>query len=254
MQFVDIHCHCLPGLDDGPETTAEAVALCRALVLDGITGVIATPHQLGRYEGRNAAADIRESVAALNRQLRRLAVPLTVAPGADVRVDERLIQMLDDDTVLTLADQRQYILLELPHDTFIDVSGLLEMLLSGGMRGIISHPERNAFIARNPDVVRPWLQRQALLQITAGSLAGDFGPLAQKAGWCFLQWGGATVIATDAHNLWQRRPRMGSAYGLIRNHLGPAAANRMCLDVPARIMAGADIASAAGGRLQEESG
>ena len=249
--FVDIHCHCLPGRDDGPATTEQTLALCRALASDGVRDVIATPHQLGRYEGRNAAAGIRQAVSDLNFDLTRLGVPLTVSPGADVRVDERLPQMLDDGTVLTLADRRRYLLLEMPHDVFIDISYLLEMLRDRGLRAIISHPERNPLMARHPDLLRSCLEKRAVLQITAGSLVGDFGPLAERSAWGFLADGAEVVVATDAHNLTDRRPRMLAAYALIRDRLGAAAAHRMCRDNPARILAGSDLEASAGPGLRE---
>src|SRR5256885_16502448 len=89
-RIVDVHCHCLPGLDDGPKDLAGAMDLCWALANDGITDVIATPHQLGRYDGRNAPTIVRSAVVELNSKLREAGVPLQVYPGGDVRVDERL--------------------------------------------------------------------------------------------------------------------------------------------------------------------
>src|ERR1700722_9482966 len=81
-QSVDIHCHCLPCVDDGPSTLVESLELCRGLVEDGITIAIATPHQLGRYHGRNNAASVRQAVAALNRSLAVEAIPLQLVAGA----------------------------------------------------------------------------------------------------------------------------------------------------------------------------
>jgi len=86
-QYVDVHCHCLPDLDDGPSTMPEAVALCRALADDGIATVIAAPHQLGRFDGAYSTTKIRLAVADLNQTLSGQHIPLTVLPGADVRVD-----------------------------------------------------------------------------------------------------------------------------------------------------------------------
>src|SRR5690348_17027327 len=83
---VDIHCHCLPELDDGPVSMDDAIALCRALVEDGITSVIATPHQLGRYDRLNTAAEIRSIVDELSDRLKEQGVPLEVFPGGDVRL------------------------------------------------------------------------------------------------------------------------------------------------------------------------
>ena len=77
-QSVDIHCHCLPGLDDGPATMSEAVALCRALVADGVTTAVATPHQLGRYDLGNSGPEVRKAVATLRETLANECVPLSV--------------------------------------------------------------------------------------------------------------------------------------------------------------------------------
>src|SRR5687768_4478553 len=84
---VDMHCHCLAGLDDGPPTGADSLALCRLLVRDGFTDVIATPHQLGRYDGFNWASEVRGGVAHLQKALDRDRIPLRVHPGAEVRID-----------------------------------------------------------------------------------------------------------------------------------------------------------------------
>ena len=125
---VDIHCHCLPGLDDGPGTMDQAVALCRALAGDGVTSVIATPHQLGRYDLINSASRIREAITELRDALASAQIPLSVWPGGDVRIDERILELIDRDQVLTLADAGRYVLLELPHDILVDPVPLIAML------------------------------------------------------------------------------------------------------------------------------
>src|SRR5436305_8126510 len=89
-QCVDIHCHILPGIDDGPKDLNESLTLARSLMRDGITTVIATPHQLGRYDGQNLAADVRSRVSDLQTILDEKKIPLKVIPGAEVRIDERI--------------------------------------------------------------------------------------------------------------------------------------------------------------------
>ena len=118
---IDMHCHCLPGVDDGAQDLAEAQALCAALISEGINVVVATPHQLGRFSECNDASQIREAVLVLNETLKSEDIPLTVLPGGDVRVDERICQLLEADRILTLADGGRYILLELPHEIFINI-------------------------------------------------------------------------------------------------------------------------------------
>jgi protein-tyrosine phosphatase len=123
--YIDIHCHCLPAVDDGPATLEQSLTLCRALRKDGVADVIATPHQLGRFSDDNEAARIREQVTALNERLQSSGIDLRIVPGGDVRVDERLCELIKADKVLTLADRGKHVLLELPHEIFIDIEPLL---------------------------------------------------------------------------------------------------------------------------------
>lgn len=236
QQYVDIHCHCLYGVDDGPATKAEALALCRGLVDDCVSEVVATPHQLGRFSGCNEAAQIREAVFTLNEELKSSDIPLTVRPGGDVRVDERICHLLETDKVLTLADGGRYILLELPHEVFIDIEPLIVELSSLGVQAVISHPERHPVLAKQPKVLGKWLAQSAHLQITSASLLGEFGPMAQRAAWDFLSSGWACLVATDSHNLDTRRPRMKAAFQRISIKLGQAVARQVCIENPLRII------------------
>jgi protein-tyrosine phosphatase len=239
--FIDIHCHCLPGLDDGPVNRPDALALCRALVDDGIDTVVATPHQLGRFDGRNKAAQVRTAVKVLTRQLQDAGIPLTVLPGADVRVDERIPSLLRDNTVLTLADRGKHLLLELPHDAFIDIEPLLGQLADRRISVIISHPERHPVLAARPEIIAKWSGFGACVQITAGSLLGQFGPAAQQAAGYFLESGFTGIVATDAHDTKHRCPSMKAAFKWITQKLGQDAARRLCIENPKRVIEGKHI-------------
>ncbi len=238
---VDIHCHCLPGLDDGPATMSESLALCRALVAEGVTTVIATPHQLGRYSGCNEAAQVREAVLAFNEKLKSSGIALRIMPGADVRVDERICKLLEADKILTLADGGKYILLELPHEVLIDIEPLLVDLASMGIQAIISHPERHSGLAKEPDILSKWLECSAHLQVTAGSLLGCFGQAAQKFGWRLLSSGQALLVATDCHDLDGRRPCISAAFERISERLGETVARLVCIENPLRVLKGQDM-------------
>jgi protein-tyrosine phosphatase len=238
----DIHCHCLPGVDDGPATLDESLALCRVLVNDGITTVVATPHQLGSYTGRNLASAVRATVAELNQRLAEQQVPLTVKSGGDVRVDEQIGQLLERDQILTLADGGRYLLLELPHETFMDPLPLLKQLATTReICPIISHPERNRSLVARPNVVDSWLECGATLQLTSGSFAGDFGATAQRAAWYWLETGAAGLVASDAHDTKSRPPRMTAAIEMITHRLGHDVARRVCLENPARVIEGLEL-------------
>ena len=237
-QSVDVHCHCLPGLDDGPATTDEALELCRALTEDGITSAIATTHQLGRYDGRCESPRIQAAVASLNMALDKEALPLKIFPGADVRVDERIPDLLAAGAVLSLVNLGKHLLLELPEQIFIDLQALTAELAATGLQVIVSHPERNLFLSKHPQVVLPWLEQGATLQLTSGSLLGSFGPMAETMSWYWLSKGWATLVASDAHDTAGRRPRMSGAIKAISQRLGHLEAKRVCIDNPLRVLNG----------------
>lgn len=233
---VDIHCHCLPGLDDGPKTAEEAVRLCRALADDGIAVVVATPHQLGRYDLANSGRAIRQAVTSLRASLDVENIPLDVYPGADVRLDERILSLLGQGEVLTVCDAGTHLLLELPHDTYIEPLPVIKLLAARGVRVIVTHPERHDAVRRKPQLVGPWLQAGALLQLTAGSLIGTFGARAEEAAWRWLSAGNASFVATDAHDIERRPPCMTAAIEAIERRLGLEVARRVCVDNPAKVL------------------
>jgi protein-tyrosine phosphatase len=235
---VDVHCHCLPHLDDGPGSVADALALAHALLQDGISTVIATPHQLGRYVGRNSAAQVRNAVRVYQQALAQAGLPLTVLPGADVRCDEGIIRKLKADSILSLADRGKHILLELPHEVYFEPWGLLADLQAQGIQPILSHPERHYHLQQHPSAIGAWLEHGAVLQVTAGSLLGDFGEIAQRFAWQLLEQGFVSVLATDAHHHLSRPPRMTAALRQVGQRLGAAAAGFLGLENPQRIVDG----------------
>lgn len=234
-QCVDVHSHLLPGLDDGPATLEEALALCHAMVLDGITHAITTPHQLGRYESRNSSIEIRRATERLNQALEEHNLPLQVIAGAEVRLDERMPQMLQADEVLLLPDGGDHLLVELPRGAFIDPFPLIRALYFRGVTVILAHPERQSGMARRMDVVSRWLDEGAAIQINAGSVCGQFGHEAESTAWQWLEAGMVALVASDAHSVERRPPCMTQALQRIEQRLGTAVAKTVCIDNPGRL-------------------
>lgn len=239
--FIDVHCHCLPGLDDGPPDVPSALALCRALVADGIRTVVATPHQLGRYDGLHDVGTIRRAVKQLHDLLVEAQIPLHVLPGAEVRIDERIDDFVQSDQVLTIADNRRCLCLELPHEVFIDPEMLLAKLAQVGLYGVITHPERHMFLAEHPEYVRRWASYRPCLQITAASFLGGFGRRSERAAGAFLQEPLPVLVATDAHDTTGRAPCMTDAYRLLGRYWGRDWADILCIENPRRLVAGEDL-------------
>lgn len=232
--FVDIHTHILPGLDDGPQDMAESLALCRALVAEGVVLAVATPHQ-ARSSFDNSNDAIRDALVPLRDRLREQAVPLEVLPGADVRIDVDLVRRLQNDELMTLGDTGQYVLLELPHDVAFPLGDLAGELGETGVMPILSHPERNAAIVRNPECLRPWVGAGVMLQVTLDSLLGYWGAAAQRTARWILDEGLAAVLASDTHSVTERPPRHRTAWREVSTRWGVVAARRLMVDVPRRI-------------------
>ncbi|MBN1507146.1 MAG: hypothetical protein JW955_09895 [Sedimentisphaerales bacterium] len=251
-RFVDLHCHCLPNLDDGPDSAEGAVALCRALVEDHVCTVVATPHQLGQFENRATAKEIRLVAQSLNRELMERGVDLEVLPGAEIRLDERIDRLLAEEEVLTLADRKRHVLLELPSDVFIDIEPLVLGLQSQGIDLVIAHPERNIPLLEQPRLLRRWLGSGVTLQVTAASLTGEFGLRAERAAWRLISEGWAAMIATDAHDHYSDPPRMTAAFELVTASLGRDLAQLLCVENPSRIVRGERLVHS-GARQREEA-
>jgi protein-tyrosine phosphatase len=242
-QRVDMHCHCLPGIDDGPATLEDALALSRLLIADGTTMVVATPHQLGRYGRANTAQRIRECLTTFNQCLAENQIPLTVLPGAEVRIDENILASVNSGELLTLAGSSTHLLLELPKHTFIDPTPIIEQFAAHGRQVIVAHPERQHGVMERPEIAGRWPKSGAILQVTAGSLLGDFGEQSERAGWTLLSNGWVELIASDAHSVRKRPPRMAAALEAITNRLGLSIARRLCVENPAKVAAGLSIAA-----------
>lgn len=240
--FVDIHCHLLPGIDDGAKDMAESLAMARIAVDEGTTTIICTPHQLGNF-GHNHGNDIRLRVTELQKQLDAAELPLKVLPGADVRIEPSMIAGLASGEILTLGDHRRHVLLELPHEIYLPLEPVLEELARHKLVGILSHPERNEGILRRPDLLAPLVDKGCLLQITAGSLCGTFGPACQQMTEKLLAEGLVHFVATDAHGPRSRRPLMGRAFARVTELTDEQVALDLCSKNPAVVAEGGTVTS-----------
>jgi protein-tyrosine phosphatase len=235
--FVDIHCHLLPGVDDGAKDWGAALAMARLAVDDGTTTIIATPHQLGSFR-QNLGEGIRALVAELQQRLVADGVPLAVLPGADVRIEEDMVPRIGSGEVLTLGDRGKHVLMELPHEIILPLEPILAQLSQANLVGILSHPERNLGILRRPEVIPPLVDAGCLMQITAGSLCGSFGPECQQLAEWMLVEGLVHFVATDGHGERSRRPLMRRAYERVVELTDARTAGDVCRNHPGAVAAG----------------
>ncbi len=194
---------------------------------DGIETIVATPHQLGNY-ANNSGRIIRAAAENLQRELDRRRLPLRVLPGAEVRIEPGLVEKIRRGEVLTLGDNRRHVMLELPHGVYFPIERLLGDLAHRGLVGILAHPERNRGIINRPGVLRPLVERGCLLQVTAGSLTGDFGAEIKKLSESLVARGLVHFVGTDSHGVGNRPPLLGEAFGRVRQLIGEEGAADLC--------------------------
>lgn len=238
--FTDIHSHLLPAIDDGADSMEETLTMARLAVEDGITQVIVTPHQLGNYQ-MNSGALVRELVQQVQQRLIAEGIRLTLLPGADVRIEEGMLDRIKTGEVLTLADRGKHILLELPHELYYPLEGVIEVLASCGIQSILSHPERNQGLLRKPEIVGQLVEAGCLMQVTAGSLVGTFGPKCRQMSELLLARGWVHFLATDAHGMKSRRPLLSRAFVRTSELVGSQTATKLCHDYPNLVVAGQPV-------------
>ena len=238
--FIDIHCHLLPALDDGPADWRESLEMAEMAAADGIVAIVATPHQLGNYP-QITAENVRMQAARLQSMLERSGIGLELLPGADVRIDPDLPAKVLSGEVLTLADRRRHVLLELPHEVYIPLDRLLSELRSAGLTGILSHPERNQGILNQPNILSKLVEQGCLLQVTAGSLTGAFGSRIKNFAESMVRRGFVDFIASDAHNIKSRTPLLSQAFDRVVEFAGYDTAIDLFCRNPACITAGMTV-------------
>jgi protein-tyrosine phosphatase len=208
---IDLHFHCLPGIDDGPEDWEDAVELCRAAASEGTDTIVATPHVL-RGAWVNADPDARDAlILRLNTMLEGAPA---ILPGCEYFLSSDAVELVERGrwSPLTGLNRTRYLLLELPAGEIpSNTAGIFHELSLLGITPVVAHPERNRFLSDEPSKLEDLVARGALTQLTAGSLLGDFGDRPVEACEEFFRRGLVHLVASDAHSVDLRPPRLAAA-------------------------------------------
>ncbi len=237
--MIDLHCHLLPGLDDGARDLEEAVAMATMAVADGIRGVVATPHYFrGGYMPQTAA--VAAAAEELRAALGKAGVKLRLYCGMEAYLAPELASMAVAGEVLTLGESGRYLLVELPFaEVPIHAGYSLGRLLGKGFVPVLAHPERTAGL--KVEVLRDWVEQGALVQLNAGSLGGVFGRSVKRFAWEILRAGLGHCVASDAHSARARLPRLSPARKLVAQVGGEEAAELLFAVNPALVVKGKDV-------------
>lgn len=232
--MIDIHHHCLPDVDDGPREWDEAVAMCRMAADEGIETIVATPHVL---RGRWRTAPIAELEARIATLREKVGDKPRLLLGSEYFFAHDVAEVLKaGNAIVPLAGSR-YILIELASN---NVPPLIEQPLYRmqleGWTPIIAHPERNLVFQSKPEMLASLIELGARMQITAGSLTGEFGNTARRAAESWVAAGLVHFVATDAHNITKRPPRVQAAIAAVKSIAGDAVADALFRRNPAAVV------------------
>ena len=239
--MIDIHCHILPGIDDGSADMDESLAMAHIAANSGTREIIATPHFRGEEQGLAQLPKILSRYRHFARALARTEIPITVYPGAEILCLPQTPRLARQRELPTLADTN-YLLVEFYFDESAEyMDGILRQIHDCGYRLVVAHPERYSAIQRDPALAERWSRLGHCLQINKGSLLGAFGDRVQCTATALLEDGSARLIASDAHGIARRTTDMRP----LRQWLGrecPAEIAAILLEEnPRRLIRGEDL-------------
>ncbi len=240
--MIDLHFHCLPGIDDGPETWDDAVALCRAAARDGVTKIIATPHVLRDPWINDDPLERDRLIAKLNDLL---GGSPAILPGCEYWFSGEAVELLEEGArgPLTTLNRSKYLLMEFsPGLVPPTAEGVVHELSVMDVVPVIAHPERNLVFARDLARLAGLVERGAIVQVTAGSLLGGFGRPAQLAAEEMIRTGLAHVVASDSHGVGRRAPCMAAARDRVRTFFSPEVEEGLFVANPQSVFASEDLA------------
>jgi protein-tyrosine phosphatase len=240
MPYIDIHCHILPSLDDGPREIGESVTMARGAHADGTTVIVATPHQRDVMLDASMAK-VRDLAGVLSEALQREAEagarPPRILLGMENHIEPDLPDWVDQGKAITI-NRTRFLLAEPPFTACPKyVEDVLARLTVKRLVPVIAHPERNLVFQRRPRLLQEMIEAGMVMQVTAGSFTGAYGPAAQKAATAFLRHGLVHIAASDMHHATgPRSPNMTAAFEKVAELAGEENARLLFEENPQSVL------------------
>jgi protein-tyrosine phosphatase len=238
---IDTHCHILPGLDDGPVSMEDARAMAQVAVADGIRRMAATPHRRGWDVA--ATQDLAARLQQCQRELTAAGIHLTLAGGVEMMMSHDLLDRAGDERTHTLSGSR-YLVVELPHGGYpLCTEDVMFDLELRGLVPILAHPERNAAIQDDLNLMAKLVNQGVLGQMTARSLLPDADRATHSTAQRLLKMGLVHLLATDGHDAERRPPRLAAGVQAAARVVGDRQAQAMVTAIPEAVLADREVAA-----------
>ena len=233
--MIDIHSHILPEIDDGSRSLEESIKMAELAAADGIEQMVATPHLFNGLSHDPETAEIVDRVAELHAAVSK---HLKILPGSEVHVAHDIAERVKSQRV-TPINRCNYLLVEFPQMTVpIGADDIFYRLQLQGIRPILVHPERNLQLQRQPSLVAEYASRGVYMQVTAMSMAGEFGVGAKKCADFLLHLNCVHFLATDTHRPLKRPPILSRGRDAAARMIGEERARRLVYDNPLAVVEG----------------
>lgn len=235
--MIDIHCHILPGVDDGANNLNEAVEMARLAWENGSRAIVATPHcSHPNMRGNFLTLDLLTRIEQLEQQIRDAGIAMRLYPGMEVFVTNDFPRQLDQGRLLPLAGTR-YLLMEFSFEEGEEfMEQMFQIAISRGLQPVVAHPERYYAVQWDPQIIRRWCQMGCVIQVNQGSIFGRLGERAYDCAWTLLRQGLVHVVASDAHGTEKRKPDLQACFLKLAEKLSWGYAAMLLTENPERIL------------------
>ena len=235
--MIDLHCHILPGFDDGAKNPEEAIEMARLARAEGIESIVATPHLFRGNFGLQSLDSIHEKCLELCKGLMENHIHIDIFPGAEVHISHNLIDEIKKWRQGLCLNRSSYMFVEFPSDhIYPRVKNLFFDLMVEGITPIIAHPERNSVLTGSPALLYELVQMGARAQANSGSFLGLYGRKAEGAVFRFLEWNLVQFIASDSHSAHSNGPGLSEAVKRAETIIGKERAHALVQDNPRAVL------------------
>lgn len=240
--MIDLHCHILPGIDDGAQSLEESVEMAKIAEAEGIERIVATPHFFREGFVYEDLGLIEKTRRLLTRTLEASNIQVEILRGAEVHITHDLMDEIRKNRDFLVVNHHSYMFIEFPSNhVFSGVKELFFELMSEGITPIIAHPERNSVFARHPSFLFELVRLGSLVQANSGSFSGIYGRKIEQAVLRFLEFRLIHFIASDGHNQRSLAPRLLEAKQRAAEILGMEKATALVDDNPRAVLEGREI-------------